>query len=602
MKTKAPFYMIFMFGIMANPLFAQTDTQLKNEIVKVESGLMPAVRFQGEPTWTIEARMKYYNVPGVSIAVLKNSKVIWSKAYGLADVESKTPVNSKTLFQAASMSKPVSAYAALKEVELGKISPDIDVNTYLKSWKIPENEFTKEKKVTLKNIVSHTAGFTVGGFPGYEVGKPVPTLVQLLNGKSPANTPAIFVDKVPGKSFRYSGGGYCVMQQMLIDIEGKDFATIMNEKVLAPLDMKNSTFIQPLPEAQASLAATAYTQNGTKVPGRYHTYPEQAPAGLWTTAEDYAKFVIDIQNTLSGKSHVIISQKMAEEFTSPFIERFVGLGIFVENKNGQVYFSHGGWNEGFSSQFTGNKTSGDGIVIFTNTNKPEFIDELIRSVATVYQWPNYMAPVDKILPLTQNDLNNNIGRYRLNKYGFCKVYHEKGKLMAINNVEAPRELVKVGENTYALRDWDYKVTFAKNPKTGKKELVQILLDKTTVRLRGDEMSKNERTPLELILEGQFEKGLEAYKKAKTEDSNNEQLSEGSMNGTGYALLGQNDFTKAIDVFRVNTILYPNSDNVYDSLGEAYLKAGQKDKAKQNYQKVLEINPNNESAAKALKKL
>lgn len=601
MKAKASFYMILLFGLIANPLFAQTDVQLKNEIAKVESGLMPAVRFEGEPLWTLESRMKYYNVPGVSIAVIKNSKVIWSKAYGLADVEAKTPVNSKTLFQAASMSKPVSAYAALKEVELGKIDPDADVNTYLKSWKIPENEFTKEKKVTLKNIVSHTAGFTVSGFPGYEVGKPVPTLVQLLNGKSPSNTPAIFVDKVPGKSFRYSGGGYCVMQQMLIDIEGKDFAAIMNDKVLSPLDMKNSTFIQPLPEAMASLVATAYTQNGTKVSGRFHTYPEQAPAGLWTTAEDYAKFVIDIQNTLSGKSHTVISQKMAEEFTSPFIERFVGLGVFVEDKNGQVYFSHGGWNEGFSSQFIGSKTSGDGFVIFTNTNKPGLIDELVRSVATVYQWPNYMAPVDKILPLTPNDLSNNIGRYRLDKYAFCKIYQEKGKLMAVNNVETPAELIKVGENTYALRDWDYKVTFTKNTETGKKELVQVLPDKT-IRLKGNQMSKDEKTPLELILEGNFDKGLAAYKKAKVTDPNNEQLSEGSLNGTGYALLGQKDLTKAIDIFRVNTILYPKSDNVYDSLGEAYLKAGQKDKAKQNYQKVLEINPNHENAAKVLKTL
>ncbi|MBK1896044.1 serine hydrolase [Chryseobacterium paridis] len=602
MKIKTPIYIILVFGLFANSLSAQTNTQLKNEISKVESGLIPAVRFQGEPTWTIESRMKYYNVPAVSIAVIRNSKVIWSKAYGLADIENKTPATTQTLFQVASMSKPVSAYAALKEVELGKINADADVNTYLKSWKIPDNQFTKEKKVTLKNIVSHTAGFTVGGFPGYEPGKAVPTLVQLLNGQSPANTPAIFVDKEPGKPFRYSGGGYCVMQQMLIDIEGQDFTTIMKERVLEPLNMQKSTYAQPLPEALASSAATAYAQNGNKVPGRYHTYPEQAPAGLWTTAEDYAKFVIDIQNTLSGKSHTIISHKMAEEFTSPFIEPFVGLGIFLENKDGQIYFSHGGWNEGFSSQFTGSKTGGDGIVILTNTNKPDFINELLRSVATVYHWPNYMAPVDKILPLNSNDLTNNIGRYRLDKYGFCKVYQEKGKLMAINNVEAPAELIKVGENSYALRDWDYKVTFKKDDKTGKKELVQILLDKKTIRLRGEQMSKDEKTPLELILEGQFEKGVEAYKKAKTDDPNNEQLSEGSINGTGYALLRQKDFTKSIDVFRVNTILYPKSDNVYDSLGEAYLNAGQKDKAKENYQKVLEINPNHENAAKVLKTL
>ncbi|MEY8759013.1 serine hydrolase domain-containing protein [Chryseobacterium tongliaoense] len=428
MKVTTPFYIALLFGIISNPLSAQTDTQLKNEISKVESGLLPPVRFVGGPSWNIESRMKYYNVPGVSIAVIKDSKVIWSKTYGLADVESKTPVTAKTLFQVASMSKPVSAYAALKEVELGKINPDADVNTYLTSWKVPENEWTKEKKVTLKNIVSHTAGFTVSGFPGYENGKPVPTAVQVLNGQSPANTTAVFVDKLPGTPFRYSGGGYTVMQQMLMDIEGKDFTTIMSEKVLQPLNMKNSTFAQPLPDALAQLAATAYAESGARVQGKYHNYPEQAAAGLWTTAEDYAKFVIDIQNTISGKSSIIISQKTADEFTTPFIDPFEGLGVFLEKVNGQVYFSHGGWNEGFTSNFTANKTSGDGVVILTNTNKPMFVNELIRSVAIVYQWPDFMAPINTILPLNQKDLNDNLGRYKSDKYGFFRVYKEKGKL------------------------------------------------------------------------------------------------------------------------------------------------------------------------------
>ncbi|WP_165851780.1 serine hydrolase [Chryseobacterium pennipullorum] len=602
MKTKIPICTIVLLGMISNPLSAQTDSQIQNEMAQVESGLAPAVRFQGEPAWTIESRMKHYKIPAVSIAVIRNARVIWSKAYGFADIESKKPATTQTLFQVASMSKPVSAYAALKEVELGKIDADAEVNTYLKSWKIPDSEFTKDKKLTLRNLVSHTAGLTVSGFPGYEAGRPVPGLIQLLNGQSPANTPAVFVNKIPGKPFRYSGGGYCVMQQMLIDIEGKDFTTLMKERVLDPLNMQNSTFAQPLPEALASSAATAYDQSGVKVPGRYHTYPEQAPAGLWTTAEDYAKFIIDIQNTLSGKSHTVISKKMAEEFTSPFIEPFTGLGIFLENKDGQRYFGHGGWNEGFSTQFVGSTTSGDGVVILTNTNKPEFVSELLRSVAAVYQWPNYVAPVHKILPLTSNDLKDHVGRYHLNQYGVCRIYQEKGKLMMVNNVENPEELIKVGENFYALRNWDYKVKFTKNDKTEKKELIQLLPDKKTVRLRGDLMSKDEKVPLELILEGQFDRGLAAYQKAKTADPDHEQLSERFINEAGYDLLRKKDYTKSIDVLRVNTLLYPKSDNVYDSLGEAYLNAGQKDKAKENYQKVLQINPKHENAAKVLQTL
>ena len=244
---------------------AQTKHRLKNSIAEVESSLIPTVRFEGEPPWDIRSRMEFYHVPGLSIAVIKDQKVLWSKAYGFADLESKTPVTSSTLFQLASMSKPVSAYAALKEVELGKLNPNADVNVYLKSWRISDNDLTKAKNVTLKNILSHTAGFTVSGFPGYKVIDPIPTAVEILSGVKPANTPMVYVDKLPGSNFRYSGGGYTVLQQMLVDIEGKDYGSIMEEKVLSPLGMKNSTFAQPLPESKRQFAATAYTMDGKKV-------------------------------------------------------------------------------------------------------------------------------------------------------------------------------------------------------------------------------------------------------------------------------------------------------------------------------------------------
>lgn len=601
MKVKSPFYIVLVVGMMVLPASAQTKLKFKKDISKVESGLMPAVRFEGDPLWTIDSRMKHYNIPGVSIAVIQNSKVIWSKTYGLADIESKTPVNSKTLFQAASMSKPVSAYAALQEVETGKLNPEADVNTYLKFWKIPENDFTKDKKVTLKNILSHTAGLTAHGFMGYEVGQPLPTLVQVLNGQPPANSTAVFVNKLPGTPFRYSGGGYTVMQQMLIDIEGKDFPTIMNEKVLAPLNMKNSTFSQPLSQAQSQLAATAYSQNGAKVPGKYHVYPEMAAAGLWTTAEDLAQFVIDIQNTLSNKSNIVVSQKMATAFTTPYIDSFMGLGIFLENNNGQVYFSHGGWNEGYSSKFVGSKANGNGIVVLTNTNKPEFIEELIRSVAAVYQWPDYNAAINTIVPLTEQDFRNHIGRYKRDKYGVITIYRDKGKLMAITNAEAPKELIKVGENTYALRNQNYKINFASNNKTGIYELLEVLPD-GTVQSKNQRLNADQKTPFELIQQGDFDKGVAAYQKAKTDDPNHALLSEDYLNRVGYTLLEQKEYTKAISIFRLNIVLYPNSENVYDSLGEAFLLDGQKDKAKQYYQKVLEINPKNENAAKILKTL
>ncbi|OOG18997.1 hypothetical protein BWD42_03310 [Sphingobacterium sp. CZ-UAM] len=601
MKVIKSLPIALIFGLMVATACAQTESQLQKEISAVESGLIPPVRFVGEPSWDIASRMKFYNIPGVSIAVIKDSKVIWSKSYGVVDLESKAPVTTKTLFQVASMSKPVSAYAALKEVELGKLAVDTDVNSFLTSWKVPVNEWTKTRKVTLKNIVSHTAGFTVSGFPGYKVTDPIPTAVEVLKGEKPANTPAVFVDKLPGANFRYSGGGYTVMQQMLIDIERKDYTSIMNEKVLLPLGMKNSTFAQPLPAAQAALAATAYSADGKPVEGRYHVYPEQAAAGLWSTAEDYAKFVIDIQHTLAGKSSTVISKKTAEEFTSPFIESFIGLGLFIENYAGAVYFCHGGWNEGFSSYFIGSKTSGDGVVVLTNTNKPLFVNELVRAVALTYQWSNYIAPANKILPSSAKELSSYVGRYRADKYGIIKVYMENDKLMAIQNLDAPVELIKVGVDTFAMHDWDFKMAFVKDKATGKQELVQILRDKT-IHARNPKLNAGDMIPLELILGGHFERGVKAYQRAKQEDSGHRLLSEGFLNGTGYELLSQKKLTQAIDIFKVNTILYPKSENVYDSLAEAYLKAGQRDKAKQCYIKLLEINPKNEKANKILETL
>lgn len=390
------------------------------------------------------------------------------------------------------------------------------------------------------------------------------------------------------------------MQQMLIDIEGKDFTSIMNEKVLQPLNMKHSTFSQPLPEAMAQYEASAYTETGQKVPGKSHTYPEQAAAGLWTTAEDLSKFVIDVQNTLSGKSSTVISQKTAEQFTTSLIDPFMGLGIFLENRSGHMYFNHGGWNEGFSSRFIASKTSGDGIVVLTNTNKPDFVEELVRSVAEVYHWPSFNFPVQTIQPLNQTDFSN-IGRYKSRKYGFSRIYLENGKLMMSNDTDTPVEMTKVGENKYVFRNWNFTVKFEKNAVTGKKDIIQVFAD-GKIRSTDPQMGAEEKTPLELVLNGNFDKGLEAYQKARNEDAGHDLLSEGYLNGVGYSMLRNKEFTKAIDMFRVNAALYPKSENVYDSLGEAYLNAGQKDKARENYKKVLDINPKNENALKALKTL
>src|SRR6185295_16912658 len=193
--------------ILAVSLVALAQSPVQSRVERVENGLLPAVIVKGVPGWTVQERLKRYKIPGVSVAVINNYKVEWAKAYGVKDSDTNEPVTTETLFQAGSISKSVNAMVALKKVEQGKISLDENINAKLTSWKLPDNEFTAKHKVTLANLLSHTGGLTVHGFPGYAPGEALPTLPQILDGAPPANTPAVRVNMEPGTKFRYSGGG-----------------------------------------------------------------------------------------------------------------------------------------------------------------------------------------------------------------------------------------------------------------------------------------------------------------------------------------------------------------------------------------------------------
>lgn len=196
-------------------------------------------------------------------------------------------------------------------VERGELTLDDDVNAKLKSWKVPENEFTQKEKVTLRRLLSHTAGLTVHGFPGYDINERMPSVVQVLDGAG--NTAAVRVNVVPGSISRYSGGGYTVMQQLVSDVTGKSFPEYVSEAVLAPLGMSSSTYRQPIPHDRAPETASGHYADRSVVPGKWHVYPEMAAAGLWTTPSDLARFAIEIQLSLAGKSNKVLSQAMTRQ-------------------------------------------------------------------------------------------------------------------------------------------------------------------------------------------------------------------------------------------------------------------------------------------------
>jgi CubicO group peptidase (beta-lactamase class C family) len=467
---------------------------IAKEITSVETGLRSSVQFINDHTWNIDKRMTHYGVPGVSIAVIKDYKIHWIKHYGVTDKETGLAVDAKTLFQAGSISKPVAAYAALKYVELKKLALDEAVNNKLVEWKIPDNEFANKLPVALKHLLNHSAGVTVHGFGGYPTGVPVPTVIQVLNGVIPANSAAVRVDMQPETQYRYSGGGYTVMQKLVSDVAWQDYPQAMQTLVLGPIGMTQSTYEHPLPAAKLKYAAAGYLPNQSPVVGKRHTCPEMAAAGLWTTAEDLAKFVIDVQLAVKEDKGKVLSQSMTNKMLTPFVSDHVGLGFFIEQKNNETYFRHGGWDEGFSADLIAHISRDYGVVIMTNSNHPAFIDELKNSVASYYKWHQFLDPNLIVLPISETEQQRVIGRYHFAPDMIFSIFAEDNHVyMQYLNGER-MEIFRIGENQFVRRQHSRKFRFDKNKDSERVDLVfGINNEKEFVHTR---LKANEKVPLE----------------------------------------------------------------------------------------------------------
>ena len=385
----------------------------------IENNLLPTIIIEGEESdgYSIAERMDHYRVPGVSIAFLNRGEIIWARGYGYTSFDSIKAVDENTLFQAASISKPVAAMAALLLVEEGKIGLDEDVNQYLKSWQVEENRFTENEKVTLRRILSHTAGLTVHGFAGYAYNEEVPTLVQVLNGEKPANSDRIYLDTIPGSIYRYSGGGYTIMQQMLVDMTGMEFPDLMDEFVLSKIGMRSSTYRQPLPEELAGNAASGHKPNGEMIKGRWHTYPEMAAAGLWTTPSDLLRYADEVQQSYAGRSNRVLSQEMTREMLTPQLNNHA-LGPGTGGSGDSITFSHGGANEGFRCVLYAFTKLGQGVAIMTNGDRGGELEmEILRSFSAVYNWNEYKPEVRQVAVLDEDEIGDCAGTYRLDLQG-----------------------------------------------------------------------------------------------------------------------------------------------------------------------------------------
>ncbi len=394
-------------------LNAQTTTTKSSDQSTIENSLTKLILVKDQPVekYSIAERMAHHKVPGVSIVVVRNGKIDWAQGYGYANTNTNTKVNENTLFQAGSISKPVAALAALKLAQEGKLDLDENVNTYLKDWSIEDNELTANNKVTVRRLLTHTAGTTVHGFPGYMTNEDIPSDIMVLDGKG--NTPKVYVDVEPESMWRYSGGGYTIMEKVVEDISGESFQDYMKNHILSNMDMRNSTYNQPLDSELHANASAAYDTNGNIIEGLWHNYPEQAAAGLWTTPTDLAKYCIEIQNIRQGKSDGVLSKKTVDMMLTKHKNDW-GLGPSLRWEADSLVFSHGGKNAGFTNNMVAFAERGDAVIVMTNAdNGGRLMSEIITTVSQHYGWNLGEPRVVETKEMTADELSKYTGRYQL---------------------------------------------------------------------------------------------------------------------------------------------------------------------------------------------
>lgn len=453
-------------------LLAQTsesghdEDEIESRIKRVINGLLPEGNApkQWGPKAALKDRMAYYHTPGVSIAVVHRGRIEWARGFGVKEWGKSNPVNEETRFQAGSISKPIFAMAVMKLVQEGQLELDEDVNRYLKSWKVPANG-SWQPRITLRQLLSHTAGLTVHGFPGYSRTDPLPSVVDILNGRAPANTRPVFVDILPGSRFRYSGGGTTVAQQLVVDVLGRPFPKLMQELVTAPLDMNFSTYEQPLSDGWAGGAASGHPMRNRPVEGGWYIYPEMAAAGLWTTPSDLARAGIEVQRALKGESKRVLDKDKAVAMLTPGIDPTMGIGFFLFGKGKSARFGHTGVDEGFDAMMTFYKEGGMGAVVMLNSYEGfPLMGEIERAIAREYQWPDYFPDEtpEETATLTPETLDRYVGSYATKSKLNISIAQEGGALLLKFADQPAFELTAQSETKFSTTAVNAKATFEKD--------------------------------------------------------------------------------------------------------------------------------------------
>ncbi len=471
LDLKPRFRLITLSLLLPTQLFAQkSDTITAEKIRLVETSLIGPTHNENARKWTITERMLHYKINGLSIAVIKDHKIAWAKGYGLADKTLKQPVTVTTLFQAGSISKSVNAIGIFRLAQEGKINLYKNINEYLTTWKFPYNAASKNTKISIAHLLSHTAGINVPGFSGYEKGQPIPSIYQILDGIKPANSPAVRSVFKPGLKYEYSGGGTLISQLIVTDVTHKSYNDFMRQKVLMPLGMSKSTFLS-MPDNAST--ATGYYDNGKAINGKYHIYPELAAAGLWSTPTEIAKFIIALQQVYNGKlNNGILNKQSAKVMLTPYKNTTAALGVFIDDFEGETYFEHDGLTHGFYSQYYGSLNGGNGLVIMINSVNSGIVPEIVNSIAQVYNFRGlYRSRLNKNLKISESVLNTYVGKYKLAPDVVLNIFKKGNKLYLKATGEEAAPILAESENKFYMGAVDAQIKFIKNRKGKVYELV-----------------------------------------------------------------------------------------------------------------------------------
>ena len=335
---------------------------------------------------TLIERMQECHTPGISIVEIENYEISTVYTYGVKRRNTKEKIEANTLFQAASVSKPVFAAAVMRLVENGTLDLDADITEYLIDYSIPAYD-NQKYKITLRQILSHWAGLSLHGFPGYRKGQQIPRIDQILRGIHPAHLPKLKVIMEPGTRFMYSGGGYVLAEKIITDVCKRDFNDLMCNLVFSPLSMTHSIYAQPLPDEMIHEIAFGYDFQNLQLPGGYFIMPELSAAGLWTTPSDLALFGIEIMKALNGNSK-LLKKDTAEIMTTKVYDGSpTGVGFWVESSKRGLLFSHDGDNRGYHSTIYFCPGDGSGFVIMLNADiGVVIIEEFVNAFKEICGW------------------------------------------------------------------------------------------------------------------------------------------------------------------------------------------------------------------------